>query len=250
MRTGVQTIPERLMPQYSPFAEQSAIADTFRGNKLELNSFAKSFTGLPESGLTASGNPEFFRSFARGIASLARAAGLPGEGFASASDLAELENIYKSATRQAVQAASEAQQRSRAALLDVMNSIPSAANTPEGAAKLFSMLYVASQKEIDKDRFYREVQDNVSRRFPGQPDLANYVGRGLSDAYDSRMTGQYEKEKTSIENMFKFTIRGLNVSPANFLLKNYDKIIRDPNWREYYSKNFGPEIFRYFGGGR
>ena len=250
--SGIPNIPQHAISQFSPFAEQSAIANTFMGNKNELISFSQSFTELPESGLAASGNPEIFRSFARGFAALARAAGLPGEGFASASNLAEIENIYKSATRQAVQAASEAQQRSRQALQDIASIFPSAGNTKEGAAKLFSMLYVAGQKEIDKDRFYREVQNHVNNRFPGQPELAQYVGRGLSDAYDSRMIRQYDKEKKAIENMFKSKIKedspNFNVSPANFLLKNYDKIMRDPRWREYYSKNFGPEIFRYFSG--
>ena len=250
--SGVSNIPQHAIPQYSPFADQNAVASSARDSRIELNSISKSFTNLPASGLTAAGNPEFFRSFAKGIASLARAAGLQGEGIATAENLADLESIYKTSTRLAVQATSEAQQRSRAALQDIINSIPNLGNTPEGAAKLLSMLYVSGQKEIDKDRFYRQVQDHVNRKFRGQPELSQYVGRGLSDNYDSRMIRQYENEKIAIENMFSKTMPGMNVSPANYLLKNYDKIVNNKDWREYYSKHFGPEIFRYFsvGGNR
>jgi hypothetical protein len=147
---------------------------------------------------------------------------------------------------------SEAQQKSVAALREILSALPNAGISREGAARIMSMLYVANQREIDKDRFYRKVQDHVANTTYGKSDprSINFVGRGLGDKFDSGMIRQYQNEKAGLERMYNSQIE-TSSGPQNamsFLIKNYDKISRDPNWSNFYKAKFGNDILRYFGG--
>lgn len=183
-----------------------------------------------------------------------RNAGVDAEGLNSLQDLGKTEVVEKIRRQLSLGLASGAGQRAAQVFEELMAAVPGQVNDPEAAAQLVSDIYFISQRELDLDRFYRQVRSEAERRTGINQAESRFIGQGLYDAYMSRMQGQYATEKEAIRKMYldKITVKdpvtGKQVQTyvLPYVLSNPQGIPR--NIRAEIDKRYGPDILRYFTG--
>jgi hypothetical protein len=112
------------------------------------------------------------------------------------------EEIDKLGTRLNLQSASSAQQRAYAALQEISKSIPTYLNSPGGQAKLIPQLLIETQREIDRQNFFR-AWENAAASGGQNAEYARLSSRDANEAFEKEFSNKvYSPERAALEKMF------------------------------------------------
>jgi hypothetical protein len=243
----------RTDPDANPFAQAQTAAVGSAGTREKSLSYAKSLSEIPAKG------PVSANEFSAAIATPAieYVNGLIhtlGGGFqiADPKDLANVQNIRKLEGLRAQAQTSVAGQRAYAALERAMSTVPTQANTPEGAALLFSDILQSEQTPMDYYRHLNMMRDYALKNnlVTGQ-DQANLIGTGSYQNFMDRYANQQAAEKKALQELFLLPVtykdangKSQTTSAMSYLISYNGN--PPPAIRKMYEEKYGPEIFRYF----
>ena len=255
--TGVKNLEKS--PEANPFDAQSEAARLSSQNLGQRNMLAKNLAEIGRKGKPGPIEPGKFSAevgtpVASWLKGFLRNAGVDAEGLNSLQDLGKTEVVEKIRRQLSLGLASGAGQRAAQVFEELMAAVPGQVNDPEAAAQLVSDIYFISQREVDLDRFYRQVRSEAERRTGINQSESRFIGQGLYDAYMSRMQGQYATEKEAIRRMYLDKIevkdpatgKQIQTYVLPYLLSNPQGIPR--NIQAEIAKRYGPDILRYFNG--
>lgn len=254
-RGGIKVLGQS--PSANPFDAQTAVAADAAKDTLQRNTLTASLGNLPRSG-------SFLTSGAFGanvgqpvvdwVNSTLGAAGADFK-ISKPEDLANAQVAQKISTLLATRRTSESGQRAYGALEQILSAVPSMYNTPEGQANLLADLYITQQREIDLDRFYRNVRNTAEKTIPGfTPVESQFMGQGLYDQFANRMEEQYAKEKQDLQKLYMKPLRitdpNTNQVTETYILPYLAKTAGNvpEEVKQEIIKRYGvnPELFRYF----
>lgn len=244
--------PDLFAPQYE-IARQS---ETARGQVIPL---VGALAALPrDKSIMASGPVQAVAAPIAGVVSnLASILGvqLP---FDIANPRAFQEEIDKLGTRLNLQSASSAQQRAFAALQEISKSIPTYLNSPGGQAKLIPQLLIETQREIDRQNFFRAWENAAAGERGQNAEYARLSSRDANEAFEKDFNpGVYSDERKALEKMFneRFSItdpktnQRRNISAMEYVVEFGGSMT--PEQKQRFRQRFGAGLkydpLRYFG---
>ena len=168
------------------------------------------------------------------------------------------EEIDKLGTRLNLQSASSAQQRAFAALQEISKGIPTYLNSPGGQAKLIPTLLVETQREIDRQNFFRSWENAAAGERGQNAEYARLSSRDANEAFEKEFTNAVAaKERTALEKMFneRFPItdpktgQRRNISAMEYVVEFGGEMT--PEQKQRFRDRFGAGLkydpLRYFG---
>lgn len=168
------------------------------------------------------------------------------------------EEIDKLGTRLNLQSASSAQQRAFAALQEISKGIPTYLNSPGGQAKLIPALLVETQREIDRQNFFRSWENAAAGERGQNAEYARLSSRDANEAFEKEFTNAVSaKERTALEKMFndRFPItdpktgQRRNISAMEYVVEFGGAMT--PEQKQRFRDRFGAGLkydpLRYFG---
>lgn len=168
------------------------------------------------------------------------------------------EEIDKLGTRLNLQSASSAQQRAFAALQEISKGIPTYLNSPGGQAKLIPTLLVETQREIDRQNFFRSWENAAAGERGQNAEYARLSSRDANEAFEKEFTNAVAaKERAALEKMFndRFPItdpktgQRRNISAMEYVVEFGGAMT--PEQKQRFRDRFGAGLkydpLRYFG---
>lgn len=243
----------RTDPDANPFAQAQAAAVNSAATREKSLSYAKSLSEIPAKGPVSAN--EFSAAITTPaveyINGLIKTAGGDFQ-ISDPKDLANVQNIRKLEGLRAQSQTSVAGQRAYAALEKAMSTVPTQANTPEGAALLFSDILQSEQTPMDYYRHLNMMRDYALKNnlVTGQ-DQANLIGTGSYQNFMDRYANQQAAEKKALQELFlmPLTYKDANGQPQKTSALSYLVSTNGnppPALKKMISEKYGPEIFRYF----
>lgn len=243
----------RTDPDANPFASAKTAAESSTGLREKSLIYAKSLSEIPAKGKVSAN--EFSAAYATPavelINGLIKTAGGNFQ-IADPKDLANVQNVRKLEGLRAQAQTSGAGQRAYAALERAMSTVPTQANTPEGAALLFSDILQTEQASMDYYRHLNLMRDYALKNnlVTGQ-DQANLIGTGSYQNFMDRYAGQLASEKQALTELFLLPVtykdangKSQTTSAMSYLISYNGN--PPPAVKKMYEEKYGPEIFRYF----
>ena len=246
-------------PEANPFDGQSVVSQEMQKSLSQRNMLAKNLAEIgrkQEAGLIEPGkfSAEIGVPIASWLKGFLRNAGVDTEGLNTLQDLGKVEVADKIRRQLALGMASQAGERAARVFEELMAAVPGQVNDPEAAAQLVADIYYISQREIDMDRFYRQVRSEAERRTGINQNESRFIGQGLPDEFNKRMSLRYEDEKKALRSMYldKISVKDPATGKMTqtfvlpYILSNQTTMPR--NIRAEIERRYGPDIFRYFSG--
>jgi hypothetical protein len=256
---------------YTPQQERAEGAQTARTQILPM---AAALAGAPKTGVLAPGAMQsVLRPVAEYVNSIASTIGFK-EPPINADDLARSEEATKYLSRMRETALQGNNLRAVSALDALSRGYPSDLNTTKGLAKLLSGVQSESQREIDKNEYFKKFKSVAERDTRGQVVPQRSGGwADLAARFDKSRAPIISAEKQKLEKMYLETPivgrspqgdtlylgqdgktisksdyqagKGRPVSWAEYIIKNGDKL--SPADKAAIEDKFGKSILRYFG---
>ena len=243
-------------PEANPFEAQSQAAAVAANNLQQRNALAKSLGGLQEKGIVTAGkfSTEVSTPMVQWINSALDAMNAPQDfRLSSADQLSNAEVAKKLSTLLATRQTTAAGQHANAALSTLLSATPSQLNTPKGAAALVSDLFINDQRDMDLDRYYRNMRKYAEETSGINQAQSQFIGRGMRDRYFGEREKMYSKEKKALQDMYLQPFRYKDESGQmrdthlmNFIIERGGSV--PPNLAKEIEKRYGSGILRYFTG--
>ena len=256
---------------YTPQQERAEGAQAARTQILPM---AAALSGAPKTGILAPGAMQsVLRPVADYVNSIATSIGFK-EPPINSDDLARSEEAQKYLARMRETAIQKNDLRAVSALDAVARGYPSDLNTTKGLAKLLSGVQSESQRDIDKNEYFKKFKDVAERDALGQiaPQRSGSWA-DLNARFNESRAPIISAEKQKLERMYLETPiigrspqgdplylgqdgkpisksdyqagKGRPVSWAEYIIKNGDKLT--PQDKSAIEKQFGKGILRYYG---
>ena len=243
-------------PEANPFEAQSQAAAVAANNLQQRNALAKSLGGLQEKGIVTAGkfSTEVSTPIVQWVNSALDAMNAPQDfRLSSADQLSNAEVAKKLSTLLATRQTTAAGQHANAALSTLLSATPSQLNTPKGAAALVSDLFINDQRDMDLDRYYRNMRKYAEETSGINQAQSQFIGRGMRDRYFGEREKMYSKEKKALQDMYLQPFRYKDESGQmrdthlmNFIIERGGSV--PPNLAKEIEKRYGSGILRYFTG--
>ena len=251
--THIQDTP-RLMREppaqgEDPYPAAAESARVAQDSSQQLNSLASQLGSLPSSGLLTPGALQPVIASAVGtINSLLSSVGsneqlLPQE-------LGTSEGANKISRGLALELQRGSGSRAFQELAAMLQTVPTAANSPEGASRILSDIYVGRQRSIDMNNFYTLAQDQLRSLGLNEHQL-RHANQTLSNEFARRQDANYGREREHLREMFTYKFRDPNnnnqeIPLVPYIIQNASNL--SPEFRRNIEGLFGPGILRYFTG--
>jgi hypothetical protein len=251
--THIQDTP-RLMREppaqgEDPYPAAAESARLAQDSSQQLNSLASQLGSLPSGGLLTPGALQPAIAAAVGtVNSLLSSVGsneqlLPQE-------LGTSEGANKIARGLALELQRGSGSRAFAELTAALQTVPTAANSPEGASRILSDIYVGRQRSIDMNNFYTLAQDQLRSLGLNERQL-RHANQTLSNEFARRQDANYGREREHLREMFTYKFRDPNnnnqeIPLVPYIIQNASNL--SPEFRRNIEGLFGPGILRYFTG--
>ena len=239
------------------YTPQDDVAKAVQSQKPQLVSLTNAVVGAPRQGVLAPGAlAPILTPIVNYVNGFAAAAGAPD--IFNAETIANKQEFLKNVAQLKTRATSEAGQKAVAALEQIGQGLPTEINSPQALAKIMADLYVAGQREIDKQNFFNQYRKPID---PSGPEVALRSGRDLEAAFNNQYNAAfYQGEKDALIKMYN---QGPTDAKGQHIINQ--KTGQPMSWMEVatatggkltaeqhrlYDKEFGPDILRYFGIGR
>jgi hypothetical protein len=135
-------------------------------------------------------------------------------------------------------------------LTAALASVPTSANSPEGAANILADIYVSQQRAIDMNNFYTRAHQQLRNMGITDEKQMSYTNQELANDFAERQNAIYGRERENLQKMFMQTIRdpqtGQTMRLVPYIVDHADSM--SPEFRRNIESFFGPGILRYFTG--
>jgi hypothetical protein len=234
------------------FAPQQEIATGARQQERLLTEFGAALSALPreKSILVAGGTSEGAAKLSNALNTIVRMGG--GKDVVNPADVTNVENVRKTLEQLKKNAQDSSNLKALGIYQQLEESLPSATQSPGGAAKNFAQAVVNNRREVDKDNYFNQWR-NAAAGPTGKEytEVANRTGTGLDERFNKKTAAQYEKEIAAIQKMYTEYVPGTKSASGRpmtyyeYLAKHASEL--SPEEQQVVAQKFGaPHILRYF----
>jgi hypothetical protein len=233
----------------NPYPEAAATARVAQESLLQRNTLAAELAKLPTSGLLTPGALQPF--FARTVGTINSILSSVGsEERILERELGTSESTQKIGREMALAIQRGQGSRALGELTAALATVPTTANSPEGAANILADIYVSQQRAIDMNNFYIRSHQQLRNMGITDEKQMSYANQQLANEFAERQNAIYGRERENLQKMFMQTIRnpqtGQTMRLVPYIVDHADSM--SPEFRRNIESFFGPGILRYFTG--
>jgi hypothetical protein len=139
--------------------------------------------------------------------------------------------------------------RAASELIQALATVPTAANSPQGAANILSDIYVGQQRNIDMNNFYVRARDQLSNMGLNEIQL-RHASQELANEFAQRQDANYGREREALRNIYMQEVEDpqtkQRIRLLPYIIQHADSM--SPAFVRNIEERFGPGILRYFTG--